>query len=262
MTEADSATGSPTMKQGQRLGQIVSNIKGRLPKPIRTVAHVVVLVSGFLFLSGDRLDDVKKWLELDKCHYRDPERYSVNDRFPVRNCLPGKITLIEWRDPSPYDVTQVPSRRNRVLEVAYVTSTGLVVWEERSFIKTARAPRGEWQSNSGSAWYSVPGAEDIPAGIIPIVGASGSGMILRRLEIAVPKQCGEGNTSEAQSNQTFTILEAFVENREDSKAYSPQDPGVYLRYLRLRCGEELGYSPRNGPSFVPFGVSIEKQRRD
>jgi hypothetical protein len=214
-------------------------------------------------LFQERIEEIRKWSGLDKCYYRDPESYKDNDRFPARNCLPGRITLVEWRDPGPYPSDyEIPTRRNRVLQVAYITSTGLVVWEERSFVKTKAAVGGEWQSNSGSAWYSVPGAEDIPADTLPIIGASGSGMILRRLELVEPEQCGEASTSPIQFFfNTFTILEVFIENRDD-KVYSPQDPGVYLRRLRSRCGEELGYGPRTGPSFLPFEVSIEKQIRD
>ena len=208
-------------------------MRKQFPVPLRTAAHTVVLISGFLFLSGERIDDVTKWFGLDKCYYRDPERYRANNRFPARSCLPGRITLVVSgvtlvpMQPT----TRSPSRRNRILEVAYITSTGLVVWEERSCTKNPRTSKGEWQSSSGSAWYSVPGAEDIPSGTLPIVGASGTGMILRRLELTEPKQCGEGTTSAAQAFfNTFTILEVFIENRDKEKIYPTEDLGIYSAF--------------------------------
>lgn len=235
----------------------------KIPRPVKISYHLLITLMAFLFLFGERVEDVRKWFGLDRCHYRDPGTMARDGRFPERNCLSGRVTLIEWLDPTNYgDPNQAYDRRNRSLEVTTITSTGLVIWEERPLERTARSPEGEWVRAPVPAWYLVPGAEEVPAESLPIDGARGYGFILRRLELTEKESCGSERTAPSQYDNTFEVLEFFIEDRRDGVQYPAEDPGIFLRWVRLRCGEELGYSPRIGPTFERFGVKELFLRRD
>jgi len=255
--------------------KFLAGISQILDRVRANATHFLVVAVVVFFSTGERLEDLSKWFGFDECHYYNLEtgkRNWWNVFEEKRKCMPGEVTFVRWTDSYNYnyrdDIKHIP---NRVLQV--VGSNGSTrEWREA----TLGAP-GKWDSQHGSMWISVAGAENVPlyqiispeeVGRLQKESAEAEdqdpskfhqggriGMVLRRPIPAIDR-CNitvheQFIVNDNISDVYLAILEAWIEYPRDADANGSDDHknSIYIRWINAKCGEDIGANYRTGGYF-------------
>jgi hypothetical protein len=268
---------SPPERLGQKLraaGKFPRGVVRAIIAPARSdrsvtigdIYKIFIAALALFFLTGDRLEKIQKWFDWDKCRGFEPASGASAKRNQLHSCRPGRIAYVQWMDPKRHDDNNyfVLDQPNRVLQLDQDNGSGPLSWSELTLYRDdAGTPK--WEPNARMRWVLVPGGEAVPKWSA-VAGEQidnantldrETGFVLRRIAVA-DDSC---EMSDQKSPKMVKVLEFLIENKASFKKYDAQHPGVYLRWIEIQCGTELGSSLRIGGRFQPF-LPIIRARSD
>jgi hypothetical protein len=215
---------------------------------LKRLHAILTAVLAAFFLFSERVEEVTKWFVPTGCHYRSVSDGAEDTSRPRRHCLSGSLAYVQWGDDSPYPGRPKESYTipNRAIQVESAEVGRPPIWREYEVI-TMRGKTPVW-SGPGFVYTAIPGGEHLPLGCAPEMYAANmqTGFLLRRTQI-IEDKC------DANSLGSVEFLELLVPNQKTEGGQLSKLP-ICFRKISLRCGEELGASPRMGGQFHVMGT--------
>lgn len=224
------------------LVMLITVLLGQFLSPIFRAVDAARYVNGF-FRSAPH-----------KCVQINPQTGLPDNALEKRQCSPGRIVFVKYLDPTDYRrLAGAPpnpegvwpiDRANRVLQLRG-TLRGQPQWNERDLVRAAGAAEEWGQQNH----YWVEIVRDIR------IGDMSAAFILRRVDLqAIP--VGAGKSQCDILNGKRDVLEFAIPEDAEIRLKSGATPNIWMRWVRVECGKEIGADPLDGPEFQRMSAQI------
>jgi hypothetical protein len=181
---------------------------------------------------------------VQKCYRFDPQTGQESKSLGERPCFPGRLVFVKYWDPSDYPSPWPKDRPNRVLQVTD-TASGQPQWIEQD-LTAADNHRESW-GIANHFWVTVMNNMGLGEGVV--------GTVLRRVDLQ-PIPVGDGKTQCDSPEKMRSVLEFGLPKDAVSILKTGTYPTIRMRWLKVACGKEVGFSPIDGGDFTNTDAQI------